>query len=187
MASGFGHPGGPRERHGYDARVEPPVDGLSWLALSEAALPVGRAHDWAVLPHCGAVVLFSGTTRDHAVDEGGRRREGVQQLSYEAWAEQVVPSFAAIESELRARWPDTGRVALLHRVGPVAVGESSVVVVVSAPHRDGAFRAARFAIDALKSSSPIWKHETWADGSSWGTGAHEIVAARDVADAPERV
>ena len=79
--------------------------------------------------------------------------------------------FAAIADEARRRWPDLGRIALIHRVGRIELGESSVLCVVSAPHRPEAFVAARFAIDAVKASAPIWKHETWSGGSSWGTGA----------------
>jgi molybdopterin synthase catalytic subunit len=84
---------------------------------------------------------------------------------------------AELEAELRARWPTVGRVALLHRVGVLEVGESAVVVVVSAPHRDEAFAAARFGIDALKRSVPIWKRETWSGGESWGLEAQHIVDA----------
>ncbi len=67
---------------------------------------------------------------------------------------------------------------LLHRTGRLELGESSVVAVVSAPHRAEAFEAARFAIDALKESAPIWKHEVWADGADWGTGAHDVARCR---------
>ena len=65
--------------------------------------------------------------------------------------------------------------AILHRLGRMGVGESSVVVVVSSAHRPEAFEAARYAIDALKASAPIWKHEVWEGGEGWGTGAHEAV------------
>ena len=71
-------------------------------------------------------------------------------------------------------WPVAGRVALLHRVGEVRVGEASVMVVVSAPHRDEAFAAARFGIDAIKATVPIWKREVWSGGSAWGLDAHPI-------------
>lgn len=155
--------------------VQPPVDGNSWLALTAEELPVGTVYDWCVQPQCGAVVLFSGTVRDHADDGTGQVRTDVQHLTYEAYESQVVPSFRAIEQELRTRWPDTGRVALLHRVGRLELMESSVLACVSAPHRPEAFEAARFAIDALKASAPIWKHEVWADGADWGTGAHAPV------------
>lgn len=149
--------------------MQAPAIGNSWLGLTDQVLPVGAAYEWCVMPTCGAVVLFSGTVRDHSTD-GDSRRDGVQALTYEAYDEQIVPAFAAIEQELRRRWPTAGRVALLHRTGEVALGESSVLAVVSAPHRGEAFEAARYAIDALKASAPIWKHEVWADGSDWGTG-----------------
>jgi molybdopterin synthase catalytic subunit len=140
-----------------------------WLALSDDALPVAAAYEWAVRADCGAVVLFSGTVRDHA--DG---RDGVEQLVYEAYESAALGRFAEIASVLRERWPAVGRVALLHRTGALAVGECAVVAVVSAPHRDQAFEAARFAIDELKASAPIWKHETWADGADWGTAAQPI-------------
>jgi molybdopterin synthase catalytic subunit len=146
------------------------------LGVDADELPVGVAYDWCVQPQCGAVVVFSGTVRDHAVDEHGDVRAGVQHLTYEAYESQVIPTFASIEAELRHRWPDTGRVAILHRIGRMGVGESSVVVAVSAPHRGEAFDAARFAIDTLKTSAPIWKHEVWEHGADWGTNAHAPVA-----------
>jgi molybdopterin synthase catalytic subunit len=148
--------------------VQPPASGNSWLSLTTDALPIAAAYEWVVLPQCGAVVLFSGTVRDHAVDEDGVLRDQVESLTYEAYESQVVPRFEAIETELRQRWPETGRVVLIHRTGKVDLGESSVIAVVSAPHRAEAFDAARFAIDALKLSAPIWKHEVWRDGSDWG-------------------
>jgi molybdopterin synthase catalytic subunit len=149
--------------------VRPPVDRDDWLALASEPLPVGAAHDWAVRPACGAVVLFTGTVRDHA--DG---RPGVSELEYEAYESQVVPKLADIAGALRARWPMLGRVALLHRVGPLALGDVSVVVAVSAPHRPEAFDAARYGIDTLKATVPIWKRETWAGGVDWGTCAHDV-------------
>jgi molybdopterin synthase catalytic subunit len=151
------------------------VIGDTWLGLTEHQLPIAEAYAWCVQPECGAVVLFSGTVRDHALDENGVVRSGVSFLDYEAYESQVVPVFARIADELRQRWPATGRVVLLHRVGRIELGESSVVAVVSAPHRPEAFDAARFAIDALKLAAPIWKREQWSEGEGWGTGAHAPV------------
>jgi molybdopterin synthase catalytic subunit len=159
----------------YDARVLAPIDGDDWLGLTADGLPIGDLYEWCVRPDCGAVVLFSGTVRDHA--EG---RAGVEFLEYEAYDEMVVPKLAEIAAETRARWPDVGRIALVHRVGRLALGESSVVAAVSAPHRPDAFAAARFAIDALKASVPVWKREVWRDGSDWGTGAAVLVPASEV-------
>ncbi|MFP3901934.1 MAG: molybdenum cofactor biosynthesis protein MoaE [Acidimicrobiia bacterium] len=159
----------PRGRH--DEVLAPPP-GDTWVGLSGWPLPVAEAAAWAVRPHCGGLVLFSGTARDHAPG-----RPGVERLEYEAYEAQAVPRLSRVADEARARWPDIGRVALLHRVGTVEIGESAVVVVVSAPHRDSAFAAARFCIDDLKRSVPIWKRETWDGGESWGLEAQHIVEA----------
>jgi molybdopterin synthase catalytic subunit len=161
--------------------VHPPATGTSWLAITDHVLPIAAVYEWCLRPECGAVVLFSGTVRDHAVDEHGNLRADVTHLLYEAYETQAVPALAAIEAELRDRWPQTGRVAVLHRIGVVQLTESSVVVAVSAPHRHEAFEAARFAIDAVKASAPIWKHETWRQGADWGTSAHELIAPANVA------
>lgn len=155
--------------------VRSPVEGESWLALAAEELSVDRAYRWALRPDCGAVVMFSGTVRDHA--EG---RSGVESLTYEAYAEQAESSFDGVAGEVRRRWPSIGRIVIWHRVGELAVGESSVVVVVSAPHRADAFAAGRYAIDAVKATAPIWKKEHWADGDDWGTGATPVTAATDV-------
>lgn len=149
--------------------------GADWIALTEAPLPVGRAADWVVVPGCGASVTFSGTVRDHA--EG---RPGVSALEYEAYASQVEPRLQEIADEARRRWPDLGRLVLLHRTGPLAVCESSVVVAASAPHRGEAFDAARFLIDTLKATVPIWKKETWEGGEDWGLCAHDLVGVDEL-------
>src|SRR4051794_27095317 len=87
------------------AGVEPPREGETWIGVTADVLPVGVAADWAVRPDCGAVVLFSGTARDHS--DG---RPGVARLEYEAYEEQVVPRLAALADEVRTRWPAVGRV-----------------------------------------------------------------------------
>jgi molybdopterin synthase catalytic subunit len=144
-------------------------DGDDWVGLGSDPLPVVGALEWAPRPDCGAVVSFSGIVRDHA--EG---RPGVTSLEYEAYEEEVERRLAAIAAEARRRWPVLGRVALLHRSGRMAVGETSVVVVVSAPHREEAFVAARWCIDTLKATAPIWKRETWAGGEDWSACAHPV-------------
>jgi len=151
------------------------ADGDNWIGLTDDPLPVGEVHDWAVLPSCGAVVLFSGTVRDHA--DG---RDDVAHLTYEAYEEHAAPKLAEIAAEMRVRWPDIGRIALLHRLGRLELGESSVVVAVSTPHRPEAFAAARYGIDALKASVPIWKHEVWNGGADWALGAQHLVDASSV-------
>ena len=158
--------------------MQAPKTGDEWLGLTESPLPIGAAYDWTVRPDCGAVVVFSGTTRDHA--DG---RDGVTSLTYEAYEEQVTETFTEIVAELRRRWPSAGRVVMLHRVGTLGLGESSVVVAVSAPHRPEAFEAARYGIDPLQASAPIWKHETWSGGSDWATGANPPIPPTSVAGA----
>jgi molybdopterin synthase catalytic subunit len=143
-----------------------PLVGDQWVALSPEALPVADAGAWAVLPSCGAVVTFTGTARDHSAG-----RPGVHRLEYEAYEEPARRRLEALVGEIRTRWPAVGRVALLHRTGVVDLGDAAVVVVVSAPHRDEAFEAARYAIDELKRSAPIWKREAWDGGESWGLEA----------------
>lgn len=154
----------------------PSPAGSTWLALTAAPLPVSVAYDWCVQPDCGAVVLFSGTVRDHA--EG---RPGVSLLEYEAYEEQVVPRLARLVDELRVRWPSVRRVVLWHRIGPLALEESSVVVAVSSPHRPEAFEAARFGIDTLKATVPIWKRERWEGGEDWGLAATAVTEVDAVA------
>jgi molybdopterin synthase catalytic subunit len=139
---------------------------------------VGEVYEWAVQPNCGAVVLFSGTVRDHA--EG---RSGVSMLEYEAYEDQVVPRLEAIETEARLRWPTLGRFALIHRIGAIDLSESSVLVVASTPHRPEAFEAARFGIDTLKATVPIWKREHHDEGSDWGLNATLIEELNENGDA----
>lgn len=155
--------------------MQPPSGVDTWVGLTEDPLPAGAIADWAVRPDCGALVLFSGTVRDHA--EG---RPGVTRLVYEAYAEQVEPRLTAIAEEARQRWP-LGRLALLHRIGELALGESSVVVAATSAHRREAFEAARFCIDTLKATVPIWKRETWDDGEDWSLAAHDVVDVGDLA------
>ena len=141
----------------------------SQVTLTTEKLDVGEIYDWCVHPSCGAIVVFSGTARDHA--EG---RQDVTLLEYEAYEEHVEPRLEAIASEMRQRWPDIVRVVLAHRTGPLKLGESSVVVAVSSPHRPEAFEAGRFGIDTLKATVPIWKREVWKDGEDWALASQDI-------------
>ncbi len=157
-----------RRRPTYDVRVLPPP-GRDWVDLTNGTLPVAAVHGWLVEPGCGGQVVFTGTVRDHA--DG---RDGVTALEYEAYTEQVVPRLQRVVDEARRSWPDLGRVAVLHRVGRLALGEVSVVVGAAAPHRAEAFEAARFCIDTLKETVPIWKKENWGGRSGWGLGSAEV-------------
>jgi molybdopterin synthase catalytic subunit len=157
------------------------ADNDVWLEITADVLDVGAVYNWSVTESCGAVVLFSGTVRNHS--EG---RTDVHTLSYEAFEEEVIPKCREIVLEMKNQWSDLGRIALIHRVGDLTVGESSVLVVVSGAHRPEAFEAARFGIDALKATVPIWKRETWATGSDWALGAQHVTTVDQVAHAQQR-
>lgn len=146
-----------------------PELGNDWVALSPEPLPLDEASAWVVRPDCGATVTFTGTARDHAPG-----RPGVHHLEYEAYEEAALARLRILITEARARWPTLGRLALLHRTGVVDLGQPAVVVAVSAPHRAEAFDAARFAIDELKRTVPIWKREVWDGGESWGLEAQHL-------------
>ena len=113
-------------------------------------------------PEAGATVQFIGTVRNHS--EG---RTGVTHLEYEAYSGVVEDKISEVVDEVRQQWPDVLGVAAIHRVGDLTVGEASVAVAVSAPHRPEAFAAAAYLIDELKRRAPIWKKEHWPDGAEW--------------------
>jgi molybdopterin synthase catalytic subunit len=110
-------------------------------------------------PLAGAVCTFLGTVRELT---GGRQ---TRSLTYEAYPEMAERKLAELEAEARRRWPIT-ELALAHRIGDLDLGEVSVVVAVSCPHRQQAFDACRWLIDTLKEVVPIWKKEVWADGTA---------------------
>lgn len=149
--------------------LDPPDGRDDWVGVCADVLPVGAVATFVERADCGATVVFTGAVRDHS--EG---RPGVESLEYEAYEEEVTPRLAAIAAEARSRWPTIGRLALLHRTGALGVGEASVVVAASAPHRAEAFDAARFCIDTLKATAPIWKRETWDGGEDWSNCAHPV-------------
>jgi molybdopterin synthase catalytic subunit len=149
------------------------VDSHEWVSLDAAPLPIAEATAWATTPDSGAVVVFLGVARDHSEGRGG-----VTGLTYEAYETAAAQRMGEIAAETRRRWPAVSRLALLHRLGHLPLSEASVAVVVSAPHRADAFEAARFAIDTLKETVPIWKREHWAGGDDWATCAHEVRPVR---------
>jgi molybdopterin synthase catalytic subunit len=118
----------------------------------------------------GAVIVFRGVARRQS-----RGREVVH-LEYEAYPEMAEKVMAQIGDEMRDRWP-ISRVAIVHRTGVLEIGQASVMIAVSAPHRREAFEAASYAIDRLKQIVPIWKKEVWSDGSQWIGWEHESHAA----------
>jgi molybdopterin synthase catalytic subunit len=113
---------------------------------------------------CGAVTLFVGTVR---AENAGRQ---VSWLDYEAYEPLALKAFEQIDREALEHWP-TARLAIVHRVGRLALGEASVVIAAASPHRAEAFAAARYAIERLKQIAPIWKHEHFEGGDVWIEGA----------------
>jgi molybdopterin synthase catalytic subunit len=111
-------------------------------------------------PDAGAIATFLGTTRR---TNRGRK---VLRLEYEAYREMAESELQRIGGEAARRWPIC-RVAIVHRVGTVPLGEASVAIAVSAPHRAEAIRACHFAIDRLKHVAPIWKKEYFEGGEVW--------------------
>jgi len=145
-----------------------PVSGGSQAAvlieIGEAPLDPRRLEAAVTHPGAGGICTFTGVVRDSS------RGRSVSHLEYEAYAEMAEAEIRRITDQIGAQWPEA-RVAIAHRTGRLEIGEASVVVAVSCPHRAEAFEACRFGIDRLKESVPIWKKEHATDGQSWIEGA----------------
>ena len=113
------------------------------------------------VPAAGGIVIFSGVVRN---EKDGRP---VKYLEYEAHAPMAEAKMREIGAEVRRRWRSVKAVAILHRVGRLEIGESSVLIAVSAAHRREAFEACHYAIDTLKQTVPVWKKEHFEDGEVW--------------------
>jgi molybdopterin synthase catalytic subunit/molybdopterin converting factor small subunit len=152
-------------RPGDEVCLFPPVSGggapLDFVEVTAEPLSEERVMAAVGDPGAGGLVLFSGVVRE---ETGGRR---VKYLEYEAHAPMAAAKMREIAAAARARWPGLRGVALLHRIGRLEIGESSVMIAVSSPHRGEAFDACRFAIDTLKETVPVWKKEYFEDGEVW--------------------
>jgi molybdopterin synthase catalytic subunit len=138
------------------------------VGLTDRPLDLGALVALVVSPDVGAVATFLGTSRRVSRDARNVERP-VRTLWYEAYGPMALRRLRAIADEARAKFPVTA-VAVWHRTGEVPVGEASVAIAVSAPHRAAAFEACRFVIDELKRSVPIWKRERFEDGEEWVEG-----------------
>ena len=116
----------------------------------------------------GALALFYGVVRNHSQ---GRR---VLYLEYDAYPSMAVKKMQQVAEEVRSRW-DITDMAINHRIGRLEVGETSLLVAVSAPHRREAFEACHYAVDRIKEIVPVWKKEVWEGGESWVEG-HPVAA-----------
>jgi molybdopterin synthase catalytic subunit/molybdopterin converting factor small subunit len=144
---------------GDEVALIPPVSGGAFL-LRDEALSVEAAIDEVAADEAGAVATFIGTTRVHS------RGRTVTHLEYEAYAGMAEQVMAEIADELAARY-ELCAIAIHHRIGRVSIGERSVVIAVSAPHRQDALAACKDAIDTLKERVPLWKKEVYSGGEEW--------------------
>jgi MoaE-MoaD fusion protein len=152
----------PRERdlaEGDEVALIPPVSGGAFV-VTERPLALATAVAEVAGEDAGAIATFTGTVRRHS------RGRTVLFLEYEAYAEMAEQVMADLAGDLAARHR-LGRIAIHHRVGRVEVGEASVVIAVSAPHRQDALAACREAIDTLKEAVPLWKKEVYEGGEEW--------------------
>lgn len=135
------------------------------VRLTDASLDPAEALAFVADPGAGGTVLFSGTVRERSASVE------VTALDYEAWEEQALQRLEAIGKEILSKWP-VCKAALLHRTGHLEVGEVSVLVCCSAPHRAEAFEAARHGIERIKEDVPIWKREALSSGEAhWVMGS----------------
>jgi MoaE-MoaD fusion protein len=144
---------------GDEVALIPPVSGGAFL-LSDEPLSLDRVVDEVRDERAGAIATFTGTTR---IQSRGRTVTHLDYEAYEGMAERVM---AEIAEALQSRY-ELSAVAIHHRVGRVGIGETSVVIAVSAPHRQDALAACKDAIDELKERVPLWKKEVYSDGEEW--------------------
>lgn len=142
----------------------PPVAGGGariHVGIREGTLPVDEALEAVAAPDAGGTVVFLGSVRDHSTEMAR-----VDRLEYSAYREMAEKVLRDVAEEAAARWPLRG-VAILHAVGELSIGDSTVVVACSSGHRGEAFEACRFTIDEVKRRVPIWKKEVGPDGERW--------------------
>jgi molybdopterin synthase catalytic subunit len=149
----------------------------SWVQITEEPLDVNEAYEWLSVPEAGAVVVFSGTVRNNS--EG---RHGVSALAYESYEGPALAAMQRIADAMMVEFDEIQRVVMWHRLGVMAPTVSTVIVGVSSAHREAAFAAAKYGIDTLKSSVPIWKKEFFEDGAEWALGA---IPLSDPVDRPK--
>lgn len=140
--------------------LSPPSAGVLVFEITENPLCVEGVISAVTEKTCGAVASFIGVVREFS------RGRKVSYLEYEAYPEMAIAKMRQIEGEIRTKW-EIARIAIHHRVGRLEIGEASVVIAVSAPHRRQALEACAYAIERLKQTVPVWKKEVSRDGSYW--------------------
>ena len=130
-----------------------------WVQLHSDPIDLGPVLQFVSDPDAGGIDIFLGTTRAETHADG----RALLRLDYDAYAEMALQQMRELATEARTRWP-IKRLALLHRTGPVEVGQPSVIIAVSTAHRAESFEACRWLIDTLKKQVTIWKKEIWSSG-----------------------
>jgi molybdopterin synthase catalytic subunit len=154
-------------RQGDTLAILPPVSGggddEDLFEITREPIHTGRIVAQLLRDEDGAVVTFEGVVRNHSM---GKR---VLSLEYEAYESMALKVMRQIGRDVHHKWPIT-RIGIVHRLGRLAIGETSVVIVVTSAHRRPAFEACHYAIDRLKERVPIWKREYFEDGAVWVEG-----------------
>ena len=163
-------------RSGDEVALFPPVSGGTPVGpeiyrISEGSIDLNELVASVTLPSTGAVCTFTGTVRGVSADHE------TAQLHYEAYTPMAEAKMKQVAAEIRERWPAVQGIAIVQRVGRLNVGEFTVIIAVSAGHRDqGVFEAARYGIDRLKEIVPVWKKEIGPGGEQWVEGHYQPTA-----------
>jgi len=169
---------------GDEVSLFPPVSGgfdggQKLYEITESPLSLDDVVARVVDPACGAVATFVGVVR------GITGEQRTSHLEYEAHPEMAEVMLAQIGEEIAQKWPRVSKVSIVHRIGRMMVGEPSVIIAVSAPHRDdGVFEACRYAIERIKTIVPIWKKEVLTDGAYWVEGPREAPPGLEDVETP---
>jgi molybdopterin converting factor subunit 1 len=161
-----------RLHDGAEVALIPPVSGGSEAGLFRVTYEVMNPDELVKLvrrDEAGAVTLFYGDVRNHS--EG----RSVQRLEYEAHESMALRKMREVAAETKQRFPEVCEVGVWHRIGTLEIGETSLLVAVSSPHRRDAFDACHWCVDRVKEVVPVWKKEHWGEGSAWVEG-HPVEA-----------
>jgi molybdopterin synthase catalytic subunit len=162
-------------RDGDEVAFLPPVSGGApedFFRITREVIPTRQLADGLKAPEDGAVVVFEGIVRNHS------RGRKTLYLEYEAYEPMALRKMQELGEETRLKFP-IDRIGMIHRLGRLEIGETSVAIFVTSAHRRAAFEACRHAIDRLKQIVPIWKKEYFEDGGVWAEGEPEGLRTKD--------
>lgn len=164
-------------KDGDEVAFIPPVSGgIDLYEVTEGPLSLDTLVTTVAKNTSGAVASFLGVVREFA------RGRQVSHLEYDAYPEMATATMRRIGDEIRIRWP-VDHIAMVHRIGRLTIGEASIAIAISSPHRREALEACAYAIERVKEIVPIWKKEVWTDGAEWiGSTADEYAERKRGAD-----